>query len=520
MFDYLYHLDEERLITGVYYAIRIIKERVFAANRMTYRIDGLETEPSLDDERLARQIINEIEISEKNPIYELSDLQVAKYITNLAEIVKRKIEPLVYDDEKGQALIVKLQRDFLADFKSSSKSVEYIHKLLREVQDRDLYSDIKNVDEVPYPELVIEGKSYLCFCSNNYLGLSIHPEVKRAAIEAVEKYGIGTCESRLVAGNLTILKDLERAIADFNRAPEAIVYLSEYMTDTVIPTIMDSIELSGLPSIKNEDNLIVKDALCHINIVNGCMLSRSPKNTYLHKDMNHLEHILKRNSKKRKLIITDGVFSMDGDMAPLQDIVELAQTYDAMVMVNDVNATGIIGENGRGTAEYFGVEGKIDIVMGTLSKAIGALGGFVTASPEIIQNLRMRSHSYIFSSSLPPEQVCGIMAALRIIQNEPGLRANFWKNVNYFKTGLREIGFDTLGSETHIIPIFIGDEDKSIQMARLLLEKGILAPVMRWPAVPIGRSKIRCTVTALHTRSHIDYALDAFRETGKVIGII
>jgi 7-keto-8-aminopelargonate synthetase-like enzyme len=211
---------------------------------------------------------------------------------------------------------------------------------------------------------------------------------------------------------------------------------------------------------------------------------------------------------------------MDGDMAPLPDIVELAQTYDAMVMIDDAHATGIIGENGRGTAEYFGVEGKIDIVMGTLSKAIGALGGFVTASPEIIKNLRMRSHSYIFSSSLPPEQACGIMAALRIIQNEPELRANFWRNVYYLKTGLQEMGFDTLDSETQIIPIFIGDEEKSIQMARLLFDKGILAPAMRWPAVPIGRSRIRCSVTAVHTQSQIDYALDAFCEAGREAGII
>jgi 7-keto-8-aminopelargonate synthetase-like enzyme len=250
------------------------------------------------------------------------------------------------------------------------------------------------------------------------------------------------------------------------------------------------------------------------------MLSRSPKKTYSHKDMNHLEHILKKNKEKRKLIITDGVFSMDGDMAPLPDIVELAQTYNAIVMVDDAHATGVIGENGRGTAEHFGVEGKIDIMMGTLSKAVGALGGFVTASPEIIQNLRMRSHSYIFSSSLPPEQACGIMAALKIIQNEPELRANLWRNVYHLKTGLQEMGFDTLGSETHIIPIYIGDEDKSIKMARLLFEKGILASAMRWPAVPIGKSRIRCSVTAVHTRSQIDYALGAFCEAGKEAGVI
>ena len=399
--------------------------------------------------------------------------------------------------------------------------MDYVEELIKEIQDRDLYPDMKSVEDVPYPELVIEGKKYLCLCSNNYLGLSIHPEVKRAAIEAVKRYGVGTCESRLIAGNLTVLEELEKAIADFKLAPDAIIFLSGYMTNIgVIPALVDNFDLPGLPIIKNEDNLIIKDSLCHTSIIDGCRLSRSPKKTYLHKDMNHLEAILKRSKARRKLIITDGVFSMDGDMAPLPEIIELAQTYDAMVMVDDAHATGVIGENGRGTPEYFGVEGKIDVMMGTLSKAVGALGGFVTASSEIVQNLRIRSNSYVFSSSLPPEQACGIIAALKIIQSQPELRTRFWRNVNHLKSGLQEMGYNTLETETHIIPIFIGDEEKSIKMSRSLFDKGILASAIRWPAVPNGGSRIRCTVTAVHTSSQIDYALDAFHEAGKEVGLI
>ena len=399
--------------------------------------------------------------------------------------------------------------------------MEYIKKLLKVAKNHDLYPDMKRIDEVPYPELVIEGKRYLCLCSNNYLGLSIHPEVKKAAIEAVKRYGIGTCESRLVAGNLTILEDLERAIADFKHAPQAIVFLSGLMTNIgVIPAIMDGVELPGLPFIRNEDNLIIKDALCHITIVDGCKLSKSPTKTYLHKDMNHLEKILQRNKDKRKLIITDGVFSMDGDLAPLPEIIFLAKIYNAMVMIDDAHATGVIGENGRGTPEYFGLEGKVDLVMGTLSKAIGALGGYLTAPSEVIQILRTLAHSFMFSSSLPPEQACGIMAALRIIRDKPELRADLWKNVHHLKTGLQKMGFDTSKSETQIIPISIGAEEKSIQMARLLFEKGILAPAIRWPAVPQGKSRIRCTVMATHTQSQIDRALETFKEVGKKIGII
>ena len=399
--------------------------------------------------------------------------------------------------------------------------MEYIKKLLKVAKNHDLYPDMKRIDDVPYPELVIEGKRYLCLCSNNYLGLSIHPEVKKAAIEAVKRYGIGTCESRLVAGNLTILEDLERAIADFKHAPQAIVFLSGLMTNIgVIPAIMDGAELPGLPSIRNEDNLIIKDSLCHITLVDGCKLSRSPTKTYLHKDMNHLEKILQRNKDKRKLIITDGVFSMDGDLAPLPEIIFLAKIYNAMVMIDDAHATGVIGENGRGTPEYFGLEGKVDLVMGTLSKAIGALGGYLTAPSEVIQVLRTLAHSFMFSSSLPPEQACGIMAALRIIQDKPELRADLWKNVHHLKTGLQNMGFDTSKSETQIIPIFIGAEEKSIQMARLLFEKGILTPAIRWPAVPQGKSRIRCTVMATHTQSQIDRALETFKEVGKKVGII
>ncbi len=399
--------------------------------------------------------------------------------------------------------------------------MEYIKRLLKEAKACDVYPDIKRVDEVPYPEIVIEGKRYLCLCSNNYLGLSMHPQVKKAAIEGIKKYGIGTCESRLVAGNLGVLEDLESAIADFKRAPAAMVFLSGFMANIgIIPAIMDSYEAFGMPTIRNEDNLIIRDYLCHTSIIDGCKLSKSPTKTFLHNDMDHLEKILKRSKDKRKLIITDGIFSMDGDFACLPEIVSLARKYNAMVMVDDAHATGVIGENGRGTPEYFGVEGEVDLVMGTLSKALGALGGYLTGPPEAIENLRVRAKTYIFTSSLPPEQACGIMAGLRIIQSEPELRRDLWRNVRHLRTGLQEMGFDILNSETQIIPIFIGDEEKSIKMSRLLFERGILAPAIKYPAVSIGKSRIRCTVMATHTQFQIERALSIFEEAGEKAGVI
>ena len=399
--------------------------------------------------------------------------------------------------------------------------MEYISRLLKAIEGQDLYPNGKSIEEVPYPELIMGGKKFLCLCSNNYFGLSIHPEVKKAAIEGVERYGIGTCDSRLIAGNLKLLEDLEKAIADFKREPAAMVFVTGFMTNIgVISGVMDSFDIYDFPSIENENNLIITDFLSHQSIFAGCRLSRSPTKTYLHKDMNHLEKILKRNKDKRKLIITDGLFSMDGDLAPLPEILELAQIYNAMVMVDDAHATGVIGENGRGTPEHFGVEGKVDMVMGTLSKAVGALGGFLTGSPELIKVLRVKGSSYVYSSSLPPEQACGIMAALKLIQEMPELRASLWKNVRHLKTGLEEMGFDTMDCETQLIPVLIGDEQKCIKAARLLFKKGILAPSIIWPVVQHGKARIRVTAMATHTESQIDQALEAFREMGKEIGLI
>jgi 8-amino-7-oxononanoate synthase len=399
--------------------------------------------------------------------------------------------------------------------------MNYINNLWKAVDERNLYPDSRTIKDVPYPELVIGSKRFICLCSNNYFGLSIHPEVKKAAIEGIERYGIGTCDSRLIAGNLELLEDLEKAIADFKREPAAVVFITGFMANVgAIPGIMDSLDGYDLPSIKNENNLIVTDVLSHHSIFAGCRLSKSPTKTYLHKDMNHLEKILKRNKEKRKLIITDGVFSMDGDLAPLPEILELSQLYNAMVMVDDAHATGILGENGRGTAEHFRVEGKVDIQMGTLSKAVGALGGYVTSSPELIKVLKGRASSFVYSSSLPPEQACGIMTALKIIQETPGLRNSLWKNVRYLKKGLEDMGFDTMNSEAHIIPILIGDEQKCIKASRLLFDKEVLVPAIIWPIVQRGKARIRVSAMATHTEAQIDRALDAFFEVGKQVGVL
>ncbi|VBB07238.1 aminotransferases class-ii pyridoxal-phosphate attachment site [Lucifera butyrica] len=403
--------------------------------------------------------------------------------------------------------------------------MEFIRNVLNYVEANDLYPDIRTVEDVPYPSLIIGGKEYLCFCSNNYLGLSIHPQVKEAAIAAIKRYGIGTCESRLVAGNLSVLEELERELAKFKNQPSAVTFITGFMTNLgVIPAIMDSPDPYGiynLPvSIKDEDNLIINDFLNHQSIREGSMVSRSNIKSYIHKDMNHLEKILKRYKDKRKLIITDGVFSMDGDIAPLPDIVKLARTYNAMVMVDDAHGTGVLGKNGKGTAEYFGLEGQIDIEMGTLSKAVGAIGGFVAGSESLIKYLKLRASSYIYTSAIPPEQACGIIAALKIMQESSALREALWKNVRRLKEGLSSMGFNIIHSETQIIPIIIGSEQKCVDASRYLFENGILTPAIKYPVVKKNESRIRLTAIATHTDAQIDRALEVFFQMGKKFGII
>lgn len=403
--------------------------------------------------------------------------------------------------------------------------MELINEILHYTQANDLYPDIRVVDEVPYPELIIDGKKYLCFCSNNYLGLSIHEEVKKAAIEGIKKYGIGTCESRFIAENLRILEDLEAEIAKFKGKSSAITFATGFLTNLgVIPAIMDNPDpynIYDIPVKLNDDNnLIISDFLNHQSIREGCRISRAKIKNYIHKDMNHLEKILKKHQDMRKLIITDGVFSMDGDIAPLHDIIKLAKQYHAMVMIDDAHGTGVMGKTGRGTAEHLGVEKDIDIEMGTLSKAVEAIGGFVAGSENLIKYLKLRSSSFIYTSSLPPEQAYGIIAALHIMQKSSALRDALWHNVDRLKSGLSNMGFNLVHSETQIIPIIIGAESICVDASRYLFENGILAPAIKYPVVKKNESRIRLTTIATHTDEQIDHALDIFYKMGKKFALI
>jgi 8-amino-7-oxononanoate synthase len=391
--------------------------------------------------------------------------------------------------------------------------MEYIKKLLKAVDDHKLYPQIRTMYSAANPSVTVDGKDVLCFCSNNYLGLATNPKVINSAIGAVQQYGTSCGGSRLISGNLILQEALEKELADFKQTEATLVFMTGFMANTgTIPALMNVVNMYGLPRIPQEDNVIISDELNHASIVDGCRLSKAGRFIYKHKDMQELENILKQNKSKRKLIVTDGVFSMDGDIAPLPRIVELAHEYQAMVMVDDAHATGLLGENGRGTADHFNLEGKVDIVIGTLSKAFGGVGGFVAGSSDLIRFLRVKARQFIFSSALPPPTAAGVIAAIREIKEHPELRERLWKNVKQLKDGLKDIGFDTLSSETQIIPVLIGKEKKAIEAAEKIFEEGVFVPCVRWPAVPEGRARLRCTVMATHTEEQINSALAAFKK--------
>jgi 8-amino-7-oxononanoate synthase len=357
--------------------------------------------------------------------------------------------------------------------------------------------------------VTIAGKSLLIMCSNDYLGLSNHPSLLEAAHRAMDLYGFGSGASRLVSGTGPLHQELEERIACFKGTEAAILFNSGYAANTGI-----------IPALAGEGDVILSDSLNHASIIDGCRLSRASVQVYRHKDRDHLEELLRNNSSaRRRLIITDGVFSMDGDIAPLPDLVTLAEEYDALLMVDDAHATGVLGKRGRGIAEYFGLEGRIHIQMGTFGKALGSFGAFAAGSRDIIDYLINRSRSYIFSTALPSAVCAASMAALQIVEQEPSRREALWKNRDRFVAGLSDLGITAGNSGTPIIPLVIGGAEKTLQAGSRLFAEGIFAAAIRPPTVADGASRIRMTVLATHSDQDIDAALAVLRKL-KQVGLI
>jgi 8-amino-7-oxononanoate synthase len=372
------------------------------------------------------------------------------------------------------------------------------------------YFIFRRIESAQDTEVIVGGQKLIMAGSNNYLGLTSHPKVKEAAIKAVEKYGSGCAGSRFLNGNLIIHDELEEKLAAFFRKEAAVVFATGYQTN-----------LGVISALVGRNDVVVLDKFDHASIIDGCRLSFGQVKKFRHNDMNDLERVLSSTSDKAgMLIIVDGVFSMEGDISPLPDVVALAKKYGARVMVDDAHSVGVLGEGGRGTAEHFHMEDEVDMIMGTYSKSLAAIGGFIVASKEVANYVKHLSRSLIFSASLAPALVAAVSAALDVIQEEPELRERLWKNTHKMLKGFKELGFDTGESETPIIPIIIGDRMKTFQMCGLLHEYGIFVNPTISPAVPLGRELLRTSYMATHTDEQLDRILDAFERAGRQLGII
>lgn len=397
--------------------------------------------------------------------------------------------------------------------------MDEINKVLKFADSHDLYPDLKIIDGPAEPEVTVDGRKVLMFSSNNYLGLSNHPRVVKAGIETIEKYGVGSDGSRLLSGNLKIHRDFELAIAKFKGGEDAIVWPSGFAANVgVISAVMNTLKV-GPRDFFRMKSVVLSDELNHASIIDGCRMSGQWVVTYKHCDVKDLENKLKLFKWFRKLVVTDTVFSMDGDVAPLDKISYLCKKYNAMMMVDEAHASGILGQTGHGGPQHFNLRPTkdIDIVLGTCSKALAVTGGFVVGSKELIRYLRVASRPYMFSTAMSPMASGALIEVLNVIDSEPQHRIKLLDNAEYMRKKLHEKGFDTLGSTTQIIPILIGSDEKAISMSRKLFDLGFFAPAVRWPAVEKNKSRLRVTLMATHTHEQIDRFVKACDEVFRSI---
>lgn len=400
--------------------------------------------------------------------------------------------------------------------------MERINNIIGYLSRNDLYPDLKKIKGGADPEVIIDGKKVLMFSSNNYLGLATRPELKQAAIEAIERYGVGSDGSRMLSGNLDVHREFEKKIAEFKEGEDAIMWPSGYQANVGVISAFTNPPKIGPSDFVKKKTIIFSDELNHASIIDGCIMSGQEKVVYRHNDVEDLEKKLKKYKNRRKLVVTDGVFSMDGDIAPLDKIVELCKKYDAYSMIDDAHSTGILGEKGRGTCEHFGLKPikDVDIILGTCSKALASTGGFVVGSKELIKFLRVASRPYIFSTATTPASSASLIVALKVIQEQPEIRQRLKDNSKYLRDRFEEIGFNTLKSETQIIPILIGADEDAIKFTRKLFENNIYGPCVRWPAVEHDKARIRFAVMATHTREHIDTLINSCEIIGKKLNLI
>lgn len=381
---------------------------------------------------------------------------------------------------------------------------------LKNLDDQHLLRRLRTMTSATGPTVLLDNRRVILLSSNNYLGLATHPAVVEAAVSATRQYGAGSGASRLVCGTLPPHEALETALARFKGTEASLTFAAGYLAN-----------ISVIPTLVGKGGLIFADRLSHASLIDGCRLSGATFRVYHHRDMNHLERLLARRSPaKPTLIVTDGLFSMDGDIAPLTDIATLAERYDAAVFVDDAHGTGILGRTGRGTLEHCDVESRLPYHMGTLSKALGSAGAYLAGSRAFIAYLVNTCRAFTYTTAPTPASAAAATAALRVIEQEPERRARLWHNRERLAQGLTRLGFRLTASDSPILPILVGDADRAVNLAHTLLTYGVYAPAIRPPTVPPATSRIRLTITADHTTEHIDEALTALEQAGRALHLI
>ncbi len=389
----------------------------------------------------------------------------------------------------------------------------YLHEQLEELKAKGLYFRLRVLESEQKPVASFDGQEVINLSSNNYLGLTTHRALRRAALEATRRWGVGAGAVRTIAGTMKIHMELEEQIARFKNTEACVVFQSGFTANA-----------GTVAAILGKDDLIISDELNHASIIDGCRLSKATIKVFKHRDLNDCERVCQEtaNWPGRKLLITDGVFSMDGEIAPLPQLCDLAEKHNCIMMVDDAHASGVLGRNGRGTVDHLGCHGRVDIQVGTLSKAIGAMGGYVCGSRDLIEWLYHRGRPFLFSTSHPPSVTASCQAAFGLLDSPEGekLIKKLWANTKFFKRRLKELGFSTGASETPITPIHVGEAAKAFEFSRRLFDAGLYAPAVGYPTVPEGKARLRAIVTATHKRAELERAAEILAEVGRSLGII
>lgn len=389
--------------------------------------------------------------------------------------------------------------------------LDFITQRLNELKEQGVYRKLPILQSPSGPRSVIDGKNVINLSSNNYLGLANHPRLREAGKKAIDKWGMGAGAVRTIIGNMAIHEELEEKLAKFKHVEAVLVFQSGFTANA-----------GAIPGIVDKGDVVISDELNHASIIDGCRLSKADVVRYKHSDMADLERVINEVKDKYniKLIITDGVFSMDGDIAKLPEIVELAEKYGCLTYVDDAHSSGVLGTNGQGSAHHFGLSDRVDVQIGTLSKAIGVVGGYVAGRRNLIEWLNHRGRPFLFSTAAPPAVAAACIEAINILSESTELTDRMWENANYFKKKLNELGFNTGKSETPITPVITGDDKKAVLLSKRLFEEGVFAQSIVFPTVPRGGARVRTIVTAAHTKADLDEAAAAFEKVGRELELI